>query len=158
MSGWYAEDVRRANGTGSVRWTFDRKNVMSACVPAVAGDGETVYIGTWDRRVIALSVADGTVSWEIMLGEDWPFPARVNAIVASGDTLYAVLERNLMENGYRRTTVIAAIDRSTRRELWQYQAQMVFSAGATWPAGAGRLLVASAGLDDSARAFDRALR
>jgi outer membrane protein assembly factor BamB len=96
-------------------------------LPAFAGFCETdgtadaFYLGTQERRVYALSAADGSVLWERDLGPDWPYKGVVRGMTVSGDTVYAVVEHDTGVNGHVGTGDTFALDRRTGAVLWHHR-------------------------------------
>lgn len=110
-------------GVGPVRGTWDNFGAR----PAI--DGDTIYVGTPDGRLLALAAADGALRWTFETGA----PMRTD--IATGDgRVYAI-----NKNGRVHT-----VDAASGALIWEYQ---LGGAGTTAPAYAdGVLVVGSRGL------------
>ena len=89
---------------GTVKWTFMTPELLLAA-PAVTGD--TVYLATGDRRIVALSAEDGTTIWE------HPLDTPVDGTPAvTEDTVYVAL----------RSGKLVALNRQTGDRKWTFAA------------------------------------
>jgi outer membrane protein assembly factor BamB len=119
-------------------------------------DAHGLYVGRLDHRVAALDPASGTVRWTTDIDRDWEFLSRPDGISVSGDTVYALAERWLDRNGYRRAALIVALDRDTGVELWRFVRQGDEGGNTTGaPAVAGRVLVYNDALGGAVTGVDR---
>ena len=98
---------------GTVKWTFMTPELLRA-PPAVTGD--TVYLATGDRRILALSAEDGTTIWE------HPVDAPVDGSPAvTEDTVYVALRSNKM----------VALNRQTGDLKWTFASDGAFFSAPT---------------------------
>lgn len=93
--------VRAVTPDGQERW---RKDVGGAVAGDLAVDGDTLYLGTLERKLLALDTGSGTERWSFS-ADNW-FWAKP---LVTDDTVYAA------------TTLgsVHAIDRATGSERWQ---------------------------------------
>lgn len=93
--------VRAVTPDGTERW---RRNVGGAVAGDVVVEGDTIYVGTLERELIALDKTTGEERWSFA-GDNW-FWAKP---LVSGDTVYAP------------TTVgaVHALDKATGEERWR---------------------------------------
>lgn len=103
---------------GRVVWS-DQQNVANEDETG-ATDGDLLYYGTRDHRVIARSFSTGAVKWIADLSSDAPFLARCFGVALRGDTVYATQERWLNPNGFLSASDLVALDAGSGRELWRY--------------------------------------
>jgi outer membrane protein assembly factor BamB len=105
--------------TGAILWRFAPDTQAVNAESAV--DDRAMYIGTRSHKVYALSVDDGHPLWIVDVGPTWEHFGMIAGLSLAGDTLYAAASRYLVHNGYLRSAVIVALDKSTGRELWRYE-------------------------------------
>lgn len=109
--------VRRRSSTGE---TSDRVVWVAATDDEVRGtatfDGESIYIGSYDRRMYCLSPDDGTVRWRLETGRGVvarPAIATGRVIVGSEDS------------------AVYCVDPRSGEEVWQFRTSMPVRSSAT---------------------------
>ena len=140
--------------TGALLWRYESTREASPDGAWAAVDDQALYIGTRDRRVLALSAESGRVLWDARGDEASWVGGEVGGVALSGDTVYAALNRLLTSNRYKMSVVMLALDRRTGRELWRSQTTDEFTGGGA-PVIAGRLLIGGGGTDGYTIAVDR---
>lgn len=140
--------------TGALLWRYETTREASPDGAWAAADDRALYVGTRDRRVLALSPETGRVLWDVRGDEVAWIGGEVGGIAVSGDTVYAALNRLLTPNRYKMSVVMLALDRHTGRELWRSQTTDEFTGGGG-PLIQGRLLIGGGGADGYTIAVDR---
>lgn len=105
---------------GHTVWSTHPDSAVAEASPAT--DGSSFF--TAERgvpRISSHALAGGASRWSTNVGAGYQFPAFVNGITVTGDTLYATLQRWLNVNGALVSGVLVALDRVTGRELWRYE-------------------------------------
>lgn len=107
--------------SGRIRWEASPDDSSSAGSENLA-DERALYVGTRDAATVhALGHSDGRTLWSARIGAAWPHLGAVQGISRSGDTLYATVTRTLDAGWVRSRAVVAALDRTTGRELWRHE-------------------------------------
>ncbi|MBW3571740.1 MAG: PQQ-like beta-propeller repeat protein [Gemmatimonadetes bacterium] len=140
--------------TGTLLWRREFTYASSPDYAQPAVDDGALYLGTRDRRIVALERESGRALWDVRGDDPSWIGGEAGGVAVSGDTVYAAMNRMLTSNRYRLTVVIVALDRGSGRELWRSQSADEFTAGGA-PVVAGRLLVAGGGADGGTIAVDR---
>lgn len=140
--------------SGGLVWRDSLSRDASPDYAHPAVDERAFYIGTRDRRVLALAQESGRVLWDVHSDDSTWLGGEVSGVAVSGDTVYAAVTRLLTPNRYKLTVVLLALDRHSGRELWRTQSADEFTAGGL-PLVAGRLLVAGGGAGGTTFAVDR---
>ena len=96
-------DTQFATPRGEIKWIF-RTNAPMYSAPVVV-DG-TVYLGTGDRRIVAIDAASGDVQWEHAVTE----PVKSTPAVA-GDSVFVGLQ----------DARVIALDKETGELRWQFE-------------------------------------
>ena len=105
--------------TGTTIWTF-HPDSSGVVVPAI--DATTIYIGQRGIPIVyALDKATGAPRWRTNVGVGYTFGAVVFGLAVRGDTVYATVWRDKSVNGFLRSGVLVALDRSDGHELWRYE-------------------------------------
>lgn len=148
--------VRAVEGTtGRILWTRELGTQASPDFADAEIDERALYVGTRDRRVLALDPASGNTVWETRIDDfNWGTGA-VRGITRAGDTLYVAASRDLSENRMKVATVLVALDRRDGRELWRFQSADDRTAPGGAPLLAGRLLVTGGAAEGATIAVDR---
>jgi outer membrane protein assembly factor BamB len=122
---------------------------------ASAADETSVYYGTRQHRLIALSLANGATRWSADLAPNAPFPTRVFGAVVRNDTVYATTVRWLNENGLIVAGDLVAVNAQTGQVLWTYTPAVGDTSGFQTPAVlAGNLAILSDVYYHGLRAID----
>lgn len=140
--------------TGALLWRLEFAREASPDDAWAAVDDRALYIGTRDRRILAIAPESGRALWDVRGDEASWLGGEVGGVALSGDTVYAALNRLLTPNRYKMSVVMLALDRRTGRELWRSQTTDEFTGGGA-PVVAGRLLIGGGGTDGYTIAVDR---
>jgi outer membrane protein assembly factor BamB len=102
------EVVALDNQTGVPLWRFaGNADTLVSYAPAIAGD--TLFVGSGDGRLYALSAGDGSPHWTLDLSGQWQYPRQLHL---SGDVLVA--------GGYREK--LYGISTTDGSVLWSFNA------------------------------------
>lgn len=149
------EDVYAVEAaTGAVFW--------HAALPSSAdyshntADERAVYVGMRNRRVVALSAADGAQLWEVDVGLGWVFASLITGISVAGDTVYVAVRRHMDDGDLLQRAVVVALDRHSGREIWRYEGGGPHANVIDAPTVAGDFLVLSDEYTNTFFALDRA--
>lgn len=105
--------------TGRTLWAF-HPDSQAVVTPAL--DADALYTGQRGLPVVySLRAADGVLRWRTTIGAGYEFPAYVEGLAVSGDTVFVAGHRNLVQNGYISSGVLVALDRQDGHELWRYE-------------------------------------
>jgi outer membrane protein assembly factor BamB len=140
--------------TGRLRWRTALPGDDGRSFVAV--DDRAVYAGAVDGRVVALAVADGHMVWTAPFGQAWQFGGRAIGFAVSGDTVFATGFHAFSESGHLKAGVVLALDRTTGRELWRFEAAGQASSAGDWPTLAGSRVLVGDFFGGSFFALDRA--
>lgn len=104
--------------TGRKVWEFTPD--ANASLGRAATDGRTLYFGTSNHRLYALSLSDGRQLWAVDLGTEWKHPAVVRGVAVSNDKVYATVEQWRSPNGHVATGWLIALRAADGKILWRY--------------------------------------
>ncbi|MDQ6769599.1 MAG: PQQ-binding-like beta-propeller repeat protein [Gemmatimonadota bacterium] len=139
--------------SGQVLWRFTPDSQAVPVESAV--DDHAMYTGDWSHKVYALDIHDGHPLWITDVGQTWQYFGSVQGLSLAGDTLYVAVSRFLAKNGYLRSAVIVALDKTTGRELWRFETDGDRHDIEMTPVVAGRNLIGVDVLFSSTFAVDR---
>ena len=105
--------------SGRVLWSAPSDSAVGVYGVSAADDA-TLYYGTRQHRVIALSLATGARKWVADVAPGAPFPTRVFGTAVRNDTVFATTVRWLNWNGASVAGDLLALDARTGRVLWSY--------------------------------------
>jgi len=103
--------------TGDTLWTARSDSSWSR---QDAIDDSLFFYGTRNHRVIARRVANGSVKWATDVAPGAQYLTLVSGVSLHGDVLFVTTQRWLVENGFRSTGDLIALDRATGKELWRF--------------------------------------
>lgn len=90
-----------------IEWEFPLQD-FSEQTPAIFGD--TIYVGSYAKKIFALNVNTGSKLWEFSTNDT----ISGSPIIESNDTIF------LADYGYNNTTTLYAIDKNTRTLKWSF--------------------------------------
>jgi outer membrane protein assembly factor BamB len=126
--------------TGAVRWQFTPDSGAASVYPSV--DDRAYYTGQRGIPVVyALDRSTGAVLWKVNIGPAWQYPAFINAVLVSGDTVFAVAPHYLAQNGFIQDIVVVALNRLDGSELWRFESTHQQDGGASGAVLAGDMII-----------------
>ena len=138
---------------GVTIWNF-HPDSQAVVYPAL--DDRALYTGQRGVPIVyALGLTDGRLLWKTNISKAWPYRGFITGTAASGDTVYVAARKFLAENGYIAQGVLVALDRTDGHELWRYETPGQQGGLEDAPVVAGRYLVVSDLIGNSAFAYDR---
>jgi outer membrane protein assembly factor BamB len=126
--------------TGAMRWQFTPDSGAAGVFPSV--DDRAYYTGQRGIPVVyALNRGTGALLWKVNIGPTWQYPGYINAVLVSGDTVFAVSQHYLALNGYIQDFVVVALNRLDGSELWRFESAHQPDGGQSGAALAGDMIV-----------------
>jgi outer membrane protein assembly factor BamB len=126
--------------TGAIRWQFTPDSGAAGVFPSV--DDRAYYTGQRGIPVVyALDRGTGALLWKVNIGPTWQYPGYINAVLVSGDTVFAVTSHYLALNGYIEDFVVVALNRLDGSELWRFETAHQNDGGQSGAAIAGDMIV-----------------
>lgn len=126
--------------TGAIRWQFAPDSQPAAVFPSV--DDRAYYTGQRGIPVVyALDRGTGAVLWKVNIGVGWQYPGFINAVLVSGDTVFAVAPHYLALNGFQQDIVVVALNRLDGSELWRFESANKQDGGASGAVLAGDMII-----------------
>ena len=78
-------NVYAVNPDGSEKWAFATGAAVQSS-PAISPDGSTIYVGSWDDKLYAITAATGQAAWTTPFGAPGQF--RSSPAIGSDGTIY----------------------------------------------------------------------
>ena len=126
--------------TGAIRWQFTPDSGAASVFPSV--DDRAYYTGQRGIPVVyALDRGTGALLWKVNIGSTWQYPGFINAVLVSGDTVFAVASHYLALNGYIEDFVVVALNRLDGSELWRFESTQQNDGGQSGAALAGDMII-----------------
>jgi hypothetical protein len=126
--------------TGAIRWQFTPDSGAAGVFPSV--DDRAYYTGQRGIPVVyALDRSTGAVLWKVNIGVGWQYPGFINAVLVSGDTVFAVAPHYLALNGFQQDFVVVALNRFDGSELWRFESANKQDGGASGAVLAGDMII-----------------
>lgn len=134
FAGWDGQ-LRSVDASGQLRWSVALGDTADA---ALASDGERLFVQTWSRQVLALSLVDGHELWRFEYPASVADDHRQGGLVVLGDILLVPAW-----NGH-----LYALDKRSGTQLWAVDcgqplraAPLVLGELLVQPGGSGQLTV-----------------